>query len=152
MGRGVGPGGDLHANPGPAVAGVVERGDRLGQMKRLGVGRDRGRDEPDVPGDGRHPGRDQHRVQAAADPVGALVAAEPVVGLQVEPVLDRDEVEQAAFRLLDEVHPVGGGEKPLRLRVRFPPGGRVPARVVERDREMQGVHEPTIGSYFTYRQ
>ncbi len=48
----------------------------------------------------RDPGRDQHRVQAAADPVGALVPAKPLIGLQVEPVFDGDEIEQAALGLL----------------------------------------------------
>ena len=48
---------------------------------------------------GRHPGRDEHRVEPAADLVGAVVGAEAVGGLQREGVLDRDEVEQAALGL-----------------------------------------------------
>ena len=57
--------------PGPAVADVVERGDRLGDVERLGVGDDHGRDQPDVPGQRRDPGGDQHRVEPAAHLVGA---------------------------------------------------------------------------------
>ena len=75
------------------------------------MGGDRGRDEADVPGGGRDPGRDQHGVQTAPDPVGAVVGLEAVVGLQGQPVLDGDEVEQAALGLADQVGPVAGGEQ-----------------------------------------
>jgi len=70
------------------------------------------------------PGRDQDGVQAAADPVGALVATEAVVGLEVKPVFDGDEVEQAALGLPRQVDPVGRGEEAVRPGVRLPPGGR----------------------------
>ena len=59
---------DLNPDPGPAAARVVQGGDGLGHVERLGVGGDRGRHEPDVPGDGSGPGRDQDRVQTAPDP------------------------------------------------------------------------------------
>ena len=59
-----------HPDPdaGPAVAGVVERRDGLGDVERLGVGDDHGRHQPDVPGQRRHPRGDQHRVEAARSP------------------------------------------------------------------------------------
>ena len=67
--------GDLHADARAAGADVVERGDRLGHVERLGMGGDRRRDQPDVPGYRRDPGRDQHRVQPAADPVAGNPAS-----------------------------------------------------------------------------
>jgi hypothetical protein len=138
VGRGAGPGGDLDPDPGPARAHVVQGGDGLGQVERLGVGGDRGRHEPDVLGGGGGPGRDQHRVQAAPDPVGAGVGLETFVGLQVEAVLDGEEVKQATFGLLSQLGPVAGGEQPLRLRVRLAPRGGMPAGAVEGDRQVQG--------------
>jgi hypothetical protein len=107
-------------------------------VERLGVGGDRGRHEPDVPGGGRCPRRDQHRVQAAADPVGAGVGLEVVVGLEVEAVLDGEEVKQAAFGLLGQLGPVAGGEQPPWLRVRLAPRGGMPAGAVEGGRQVQG--------------
>jgi len=89
--------------PRPAGAHVVQRGDGLGQVERLRVGGDRGRHEPDVPGDRRGPGRDQHRVQLAPDPVRAGVGLEVVIGLQAQPVLDGEEVQQSALGLLSQL-------------------------------------------------
>ena len=137
VGRSVGADGDLNPDPGPAAAHVVQRGDGLGQVKRLGVGGDRGRHEADVPGGGGGPGRDQHRVQTAPDPVGARVGRRAVVGLQVQPVLDGEEVQQAALGLLSQPGPVAGGEQPLRLRGGFAPRGGMPASAVEGDRQVQ---------------
>ena len=138
MGGGIGAGADLDPDPGPAGAHVVQGGDGLGQMKRLGVGGDRGRHQPDVPGGGRDPGRDQHRVQAAADPVGARVGPEVVVGLQVQAVLDGEEVQQPALGLLSQLGPVAGGEQSLRLRVGLAPRAGMPASAVEGNRQVQG--------------
>ena len=60
-----------------------------------------------------------------------------VIGLQVEPVLDGDEVEQAALGLLGQAGPVRRGEEPVGLGVRLSPGGRVPAGAVQRDGQVQ---------------
>src|SRR5262249_53421010 len=84
--------------------------------------------------------------QPSADPVGALVAAEVVVGLQAEPVLDGDEVQQAALGLLGQADPVARREQPVRLRVRFSPGGGVPAGAVQRDGQVQGVRRGCHGA------
>jgi hypothetical protein len=138
VGRRAGPGPDLNPDPGPAPAHVVQGGDGLGQVERLGVGGDRGRHEPDVPGGWRGPGRDQDRVQAAPDPVGARVGLEVVVGLQVQPVLDGEEVQQAALGLLSQLGPVTGGEQSIRLGVGLAPRGGMPASAVESNRQVQG--------------
>ena len=63
---------------------------------------------------------------------------EVVVGLQVQPVLDGEEVQQAALGLLSQPGPVAGGEQPLRLGVGLPPRGGMPAGAVEGDRQVQG--------------
>ena len=68
--------------PGAAAADVVEGGDRLGEVERLGVGDHRGRHEPDVPGQRGDPGGDEHRVQPAAHLVGAPVGPGEVRGLR----------------------------------------------------------------------
>ena len=138
VGRGAGPDGDLDPDPGPAAAHVVQGGDGPGQVERLGMGGDGGRHEPDVPGGGGGPGRDQHRVEAAPDPVGAGVGRQAVVGLQVQAVLNGEEVQQAAFGVAGQLGPVTGGEQPLRLGIRLAPRGGMPASAVESDREMQG--------------
>ena len=137
VGGRAGPGGDLNPDPGPAAAHVVQGGDGLGQVERLGVGGDRGRHEPDMPGGGGDPGRDQHRVQTAPDPVGAGVSRQAVVGLKIQAVLDGEEVEQAALGLLSQLGPVAGGEQPLRSRVGFAPRGGMPASAVEGDGQVQ---------------
>ena len=100
---------------------------------------------------GRDPGRDQHRVQAAPDPVDARVGPEMVVGLQVQPVLDGEEVQQSAFGLLGQLAPVAGGEQPLRLGVGFPPRGGMPASTVEGNRQMQGGHWSRVSTSFPIR-
>ena len=78
-------------------------------------------------------------------------AAEAVVGLQVQPVLDGEEVQQAALGLLSQLGPVAGGEQPLRLRVGLAPRGGMPASAVEGNRQVQGGrgghHDLRSGSY-----
>jgi hypothetical protein len=61
-----------------------------------------------------------------------------VVGLQVQPVLDGEEVQQAALGVASQLGPVAGGEQPLRLRVGLAPRGGMPAGAVEGDRQVQG--------------
>ena len=70
--------------------------------------------------------------------VGARVGLEVVVGLQVQPVLDGEEVQQAALGLASQLGPVAGGEQPLRLGVGLPPRGGMPASAVESNRQVQG--------------
>jgi hypothetical protein len=95
------------------------------------VGGDHGRDEADVPGEGRDAGRDEYGVQTAADLVGAAVQLAVVRGLQAEPVLEGDEVEQAALGLGDQVGPVSGSEHVPGAGDLLAPGGGVPAGAVE---------------------
>ena len=78
------------------------------------------------------------RSRTAPDPVPAGVGRQAVVGLQVQPVLDGEEVQQAALGLLSQAGPVAGGEQPLRLRVGLAPRGGMPACAVEGDRQVQG--------------
>jgi hypothetical protein len=52
------------------------------------------------------------------------------------PVLEGEEVQQAALGLLSQLGPVAGGEQPLRLGVALPPRGRMPASTVEGNRQM----------------
>ena len=88
---------------------------------------------------GRDPGGDQHRVEPAADLVGAVVGARRSRSdWSAEGVLDGDEVEQAALGLGDQVGPVAGGEQLGGPGVRLAPGGRVPAGAVQRDGEVAG--------------
>jgi hypothetical protein len=102
-------------------------------VERLGVDGDRRRDEADVACPRGGPGRDEHGVQPATDPVGALVALKVVVGLQVEAVLDRDKVEQAVLGPLRQADPVRRGQETVRLGVRLAPRRRVPAGTIEGD-------------------
>ncbi len=120
-----------HPDAGPAVADVIERRDGLGEVERLGVRDDHGRDQPDVPGQRGRPGGDEHRVQAPGDPVGPG-------GLQREAVFDGDEVEQASFGLGDDIGPVAAGEQLGRARARLAPRGGMPARAIERDGQVHG--------------
>ena len=89
--------------------------------------------------------------QAAPDPVQARVGLKAVVGLQVQPVLDGEEVQQAALGLLSQLGPVAGGEQPLRLRVGLAPRGGMPASAVKSNRQVQGGlgghHDLRSGSY-----
>ena len=73
--------GYLHPNPGPARADVVERGDRLGQMERLGVGDDRCRYQAYPLGARRDPGGDEYRIQPATDTINPVVGVNEIVGL-----------------------------------------------------------------------
>src|ERR1017187_3251453 len=133
--------GDLDSQAGPAGADVVESRDRLRDVERLGVGDDRGRNQPAVSGQRRDPSRDEHRVQPPAHLVdwpgrpGRLAVAG---GLQAQAVFDRDKVEQAALGLADQVGPVARREELARSRLRLAPRGGVPAGAVERDGEVQG--------------
>jgi hypothetical protein len=66
-----------------AGAHIVEGGDRLGHMERLGMGRgDRG-EHTDLLGRRRDARSDQRGVEPTADLVGAAVAGDLVRGLQV---------------------------------------------------------------------
>jgi hypothetical protein len=103
------------------------------------VGDDCGRNQSDVPGQRRDPGRDEHRAQAPAHLVGAGLRLGVAVGLQAEPVLDRHEVEQAALGFGDQVHPVARGGQLAQPRLRLAPPGRMPAGAVKCDGEMHGL-------------
>jgi hypothetical protein len=70
--------------------------------------------------------------------VGARIRAAVAGGLQAEVVLDRDEVEQAAFGFGDDVGPVARGEQLIRTGPGLAPGGGMPAGAVERDGQVQG--------------
>jgi hypothetical protein len=145
-------GGDLHPQARAAGADVVEGGDRLGYVERLGVRGHHRRHQADVAGERRDPGRDEHGVEAAADLVGAAVQLAVVRGLQAEAVLEGDEVEQAALGLGDQVGPVRGGEQVAGPGHRLPPGGGVPAGAVEGDGEMQGGEvDDTVGAFLEIR-
>ncbi|MDF9811158.1 hypothetical protein M2266_000389 [Streptomyces sp. SPB162] len=108
-------------------------------MERFGMGGDRRRYQPDVRGQRGDPGGDEHRVQPAAYLVGALVGPGAVGGLEGEGVLERDEVQQPALGFEDGVGPVAGGEQLPGTGPGLPPGGRMPAGVVECDGEVQRV-------------
>ena len=88
---------------------------------------------PMCAGQRRHPGRDQHRVQAPGHRRSVRRAT-----ADREAVLDGDEVEQAALGLGDEVGPVPGGEQLGRAGPRLAPRGGMPARAVEGDRQVHG--------------
>ena len=106
-------------------------------MERLGVRDGRGGHEPDAGGQRGDPGRDEHRVQAAADLIGARVRPVVVGRLLAERVLDGDEVDQSPFGFQGELSPVTGGEELVRCGVRLAPGGRVPSCSVKRDGQVQ---------------
>ena len=76
------------------------------------------------------------------NPVQARVGRQAVVGLQVQPVLDGEEVQQAALGLLSQLGPVASGEQPLRLGVGLPPRRGMPARAIEGNRQVQGAGLP----------
>ena len=103
--------------------------------------------QTDVAGAGRHPGGDQHGVQAASDPVGPLVRPQRVVGLQGEAVFDGDEVERAALGFADQVSPVTRRQQFGGPGVRLAPRRRVPTRPVERDGEMEKIREIGHGAF-----
>lgn len=69
------------------------------------------RDETDVCGERGDTSGDEHGVEPAAHSVGPVVRTVEPVRLQAEGVLDRDEVEQAALGLLDQIGPVPGVEQ-----------------------------------------
>ncbi len=139
VGGGVASAGDLDADPRPSRTDVVQGGDGLRQMKRLGMGGDRGRHQPDVVRSGGRPGGDQHRVETSANPVGAVIGTERVVGLQREPVFERDEVQKAPLGLEHQVGPVTRRQQLGGAGLGLAPCGRVPARPVQRDRQVQVV-------------
>jgi hypothetical protein len=100
---------------------------------------DRGRHQPYAAGHRRHPGRDKGGVEAPANPVSAVVGLQRVVGLKPESVLDRDEVDEAAFGPLNQVDPVLRGEQLAGTGSGLTPRSRMPAGTVQRDRKVQGV-------------
>jgi len=57
--------------------------------------------------------------------------------VEPEAVLERDEIEQALLGLADDVGPVPGAEQFVRARERLAPRGRMPARAVEGNAEVQ---------------
>ena len=135
----LGAGRDLGAQPGPAGADVVQGGDGLGHVERLGVGDQGRRHQADVPGQRGDPGGDQHGVEPSPDLVGAVVRiGEAVAGLQAERVLDGDEVEQPALGLAGPGRPSSPRRTARSGRAaRLAPGGGMPARAVQRDGQMQ---------------
>jgi hypothetical protein len=139
VGRPFGGAVQLHPDAGPAGAGVVDRGDRLREVERLSVIDDRSRQQPYAAGHGRDPGRDKGGVEAPANPVSPVVGLERMVGLKPESVLDRDEVDEAAFGPLNQVDPVLRGEQFAGTGIGLTPRGGMPAGAVQRDREVQRV-------------
>ena len=131
----------LDAHPRPAPADVVQRRDGLGHVERFGVGDHRGRHQTDAAGQRGDPGGNEDRVQPAlypVHPIGGGRVNYRIVRRQSEGVLDRDEVDQAAFGGLHEIGPVRGGEHAGGAGGGLAPGGWVPAAAVEGDGEMQG--------------
>ncbi len=102
-------GGHLDLPAGATVRCVVEGGQRLGHVERFGVrGGDR-RDQPDVPGRRCNPRGDQERIEPDPYPVHRVgVLARVRVRRYGKGILDRDEVQQPAFRGGDEIGPVRG--------------------------------------------
>jgi len=97
---------DLNSNAGSAGADVVERGDRLRHVKRLGLGDSRCWHEPNPPSTRGDSGGDEHRVQPATNPIGPIVGVKVNVGLRAQRVFNRHEVQQAAFGLGNQISPV----------------------------------------------
>ena len=95
--------------------------------------------QPDVAGAGCDPRGDERGVEAAAHPIGPIVGAQRVVGLQRQAVLDGDEVQQAAFGLGDQVGPVAGCQQVGGPGVGLTPGRGMPSRAVECDGEMKSI-------------
>lgn len=90
-----------------------------------------------MPGERCDAGGGEYRVQPPADLVRTPVG--PVGGgrLEGEGVFEGDEVEQSGFGLGYGIGPVAGCEEFTGPGTRLAPGGRVPARAVERDGEVQ---------------
>lgn len=116
---------------------MVQGGDRLGYVEGLGVGGGHGRNQSDVPGQRCDAGGGEHRVQPPADLVRAPVGPFRRGGLEGEGVLEGDEVQQSGLGFGDGIGPVAGREEFAGPGARLAPGGRVPARAVERDGEVQ---------------
>jgi hypothetical protein len=95
---------DLDPYSGPPLADEIQRGDRLGDVERLGVRRDHRGHQPDTRGQGRDPGGDQHRVRPPGDLVGAPRR-------EAQAVLDGHEVNEPALGLENDIHPVRGGQQ-----------------------------------------
>ena len=113
------------------------------------MGDHRGRHQTDAAGQRGDPGGNGDRVQPAlypVHPIGGGRVNYRIVRLQSEGVLDRDEVDQAAFGGLHEIGPVRGGEHAGGAGGGLAPGGWVPAAAVEGDGEMQWFgHGGTFG-------
>ena len=109
--------------PGPPGADVVERGDRLGRVERLGVRDDHGR--------ARSP---MCSVSGATRAATSTASSRPrtwsvrssgrngVRDCSAERVLDGDQVEQAALGLLHQLGPVARGEQLVRAGAGLAPG------------------------------
>ena len=106
-------------------------------MERLGVGDHDRRDQPDVLGERRHPGGEENRVEPATNLIGASIRQRVARVLQCQRVFDRHEIEQPALGLGHQPRPVAGIEQLIGPGIGLAPRGWMPARSVERDREMQ---------------
>ena len=112
----------------------VKRGNRFGDMERLGVGHGRDRYQSDVVGHRRHPGCDEDGVGSSCQPTRIdLGAASPLRG---EGVVERHEVQQPALGGGGQVGPVPAAGDGLAVGC-VAPGLRVPAVAVQRDPEVQ---------------
>ena len=122
----------------PPVRHVVQGGDGLGDVERLGVGDGCHRDQPDVRGDRGDARGDQHGVAATGQPPWADGFA--AAGLGHQGVVDGEEVQQTALSGGRQAGPVPAAEHRLRARVggqRGAPRLRVPAVAVERNAQVQ---------------
>ena len=117
---------------------MVQGGDGLGDVERLGMGDGRHRDQPDVRSDGGDACSDQYGVAATGQPPRADGFA--ASGLGHQGVVDGEEVQQTALSGGRQARPVPAAEHRLARRVgaqRGSPRVRVPAGAVEPNAQVQ---------------
>ena len=119
---------------GPPMGDEVKRGNRFGYMEGFGVGDGRDRDEPDVVGHRRHPGRDEDGIGPSRQPTRFDLGAAPP--LRGERVVEGQEVQQPALGRGGQAGPVAAAGDGLTVR-RVSPRLRMPAVAVERDAQVQ---------------
>jgi hypothetical protein len=125
------------------VGDKVKCGNGFGNVKGLGVGNRGDRDQADVTGRGGNPGGHQNGVGPARQPTWFDVRT--ASALRGECVVERDEVQQAAFGGHGHAGPVpAAGDRFGAGRV--PPSLRMPAVPVERDAEMQVIGHGAVSS------
>jgi hypothetical protein len=107
-------------------------------MEGLSLGDRSGRDDSNPSGVRSNSGSDEHRIQPAADPIGAIIGCKRVVRLQTQRIFDRDEVQQTPFGLSNEVCPVIRLEQLGWAGIGFAPRGWVPAGSVQSHGEVDG--------------